>query len=795
MKKTLIGLLVLASFADMSVAQEAVTPIEQESPVMKPKKTKVGVSLRLNGTERGTVVSFRNGEIFAKASDLILLGLRPEAISGDEVSLLSLDPDVRYDKAKSTVSLTVPANMFFVQERSYLQADRPKPLDNEFGGWLNYDTRFQSVSGIAGFQSYLDGTFSTKWGVLQSQHVYNSLASSEKFKRIATSLRIDNEEEARTTILGDTYSLPGYWGTPVNFGGIRIARNFALNPPGFLTNPNYAIKGEATAPSVVEIWEGSQKTYSEKLPTGPFSISGYTPIKNGMAQVIVRDQFGNVTQQSVPLYSTPQHLADGLDAYSVELGMLKADGVYGETFLGASYRRGFNFHRIFDGIPVFEWVADAIPIATFEGRIEGLRGDMRFGMGIAVSCELGNITVSGATGQAKTSSNMGLSHAAVPIGGSVAVQNSPQSVADPSEKAPSIWQANWDRSFELGNVRANAFALFTKPSNWTPIGSSALARSSTVLGLSVVPAETMSASIVVTNSGESSEKRTSQTLSISKIISRDLSANLGLTRSDAGSVAMLSVSWNLGQAGYMSSMLSANSQSANYSGYSTDKLSSWSVGVGRDAQVSRFDGNFSSDFSRAHTFAAVSQAGNQTGYRAGISGSLLYVDGGLWLGRPINDSVVLVKSDLPDLGIKTNNLPAGRTNGQGEMVVSNLQAGRINKIEVNEREIPLGYQLNAGSTTSLVQHFGGISKVTISADKPGWMGVFTVDGVPIRAGTRVFINERQFFSSSKSVHAKNMPFGKTKVRIGDCEQEILVPDNSPKTIPKFSFDLQCKESS
>lgn len=797
MSKTFICLMVLACFTEVGFCLPMDGQAQPSIPSTKTKVKKIPVEIVLNGIEFSSLLIQRSGELYIKTEDLVSAGVRKDAFSLEEVSLIALDPNLKFDQGQSRVVLTIPASLFPETTGKLGYVQPYKRLNSQFGAWLNYDSRVQSVAGRTGFQAYLDGTVSTKWGLLRSQHVFNSLAltAEERFKRIATYLQRSDEEGRRTTILGDTYSLPGTWGTPVNFGGIRIARDFTLNPPGFLVNPNYTIKGEALTPSVVEVWEGGQRTYSERRDPGPFSISNYVPIKNGMAQVVVRDQYGNATTQEVALYSTPQHLADGLDAYSIEAGLLKRDGIYSEAYFGAGYRRGFDFGRIFGGVPLLEYASSIFPVTTLEGRVEGMKGDIRLGGGASVSSWFGNLTVSGAVGQKKDQEGVtGYAQAATTSGNSGAAVSVAPSISEINRdagKQPSIWQINFDRPFEVKSIKGNVFGLITKPTNWIPIGGSGLMRPSNMLGLSIVPSERASLSFVGTTSGDSSDKHSSKTLSLSYVLERNVTGYLSLTKSDQNSVAMLSVSYSFDKGGSVYATATKENQSLSYTGHLLDPMDNLTVNVGRDQSSTRFDGSYATDISIGRLSAAVSQSNNQTGYRAGMAGSLLFSDWNLSVGRSLNDAVVLVQSDIPNLPISLNRQPVGYTDDAGQLMLT-VPAGKINTVEVNGNLLAAGYEVNDRSSETVYQRQGDVAKVSLSANRPGWKAFFTVNGRPVPKGQVVFINDSRFISTSKGIHAENMPFGKVVVRIDRCQQELEIPQGSSKKIPVFNFDIVCK---
>ena len=120
---------------------------------------------------------------------------------------------------------------------------------------------------------------SSELGVLTTSHVGRNImgnatvfgAASSNWRRLETTFTRDFPDQNLTLRIGDTATRTGAWGRSSYFGGIQLARNFALTP-GFITQPIPTITGQSSAPSTVELYINDALRQTSKVPTGPFAI-------------------------------------------------------------------------------------------------------------------------------------------------------------------------------------------------------------------------------------------------------------------------------------------------------------------------------------------------------------------------------------------------------------------------------------------------------------------------------------------------------------------------------------------
>lgn len=749
------------------------------------------VELEVNGqtgSEMVTIVS-KADRLFVKAADLQTFGIK---LGEGYVAVDSLDRQAKFDPDALKLSINARPETFEQQVDTFRKRTEAPILENSFGAWLNYDAHLANYGQKSGIQSYLDLNLSTRWGTLVSQHAYNSLATDQPFRRLSTTFRRDDIDGMTTTEIGDTFSIPGYSGTPVRFMGVRMSSNFALKP-GFNWIPSYVLAGQATLPSTVEVWEGNRKTYSSKVAPGPFSITDYTPFSTtGDVRMIVRDTFGQEQIISQPIYSAPQQLAQGVDAFTLELGLLRNGYIYGETFFGAGYRRGFDVKSI----PLIGLAGRYIPNFTLEGRFEGIRGDTRVSAGIAFSSALGNFSAAGAvaTGNGSSGQNSLEQISVAKPYGATSIANQVSSPAYPQQKAsqqPSVVNLTWDRQLNLGDFgQISGFASAALPTNWTPIGGIAPQKRLVVLGANYAPKANLVFNYVGVVSGEKPEQVTTHTIGASTTFDGGVTAGVSFTRSESEKGVLLTFSMPLGARGSAFASVAKKGSFGNYSGWSESNQHRWSVGAGQYAGVSRLDASVFSDFQYGRLDASVSRSGENTGYRFGGSGSVAFADMDVWLGKPIAQGLVIADVGVPGVSVAANNRFVGTTNQDGKILITDLAAWRSNQVSLGE---DIGdYTANETSAKHVTPRSGGVGVVKLGINSPGYFLRLTLNGRPLGDLDEVRVGGISFpHNPITGAYIENATTGKQHVELGNCHSEITIPALKPKSENRFDFDLKC----
>jgi outer membrane usher protein len=792
LKKTIIAAAVISCFALNSEAIELVgTPVNEA----------YDFKIQVNGEKIDGFIAIdhRDGHYYISKEDLDAIGIKTEKA---EMDLLDIDPNAKINYKKATAIINAFPHLFQTRVDSFRPKIYQEVAPSGFGAWVNYDAHVVNYGKQTGLQSLLGFNVSTKWGTLTSQHSYNSIATDEPFKRLATTFRRDNLDDMTTTEIGDTTSSPGYGGTPVRIMGMRMSRNYTINP-AFNYQPNFAMKGAAALPSTVEIWEGNTKTYSKNVGAGPFAVTDYKPFSStGEARMIVRDTFGNEQVVAQPIYASPQQLAAGVDSYSMEFGMLNNGVEYTDPFFGIVYRRGFDFKTM----PLIDFLGSVIYNYTIEGRMEGTTNDARLGVGLAFASWLGNTTISGAFGQvdSKSAQDSGVPFVAdVTEGSSTPVDvtkpqvattpsrtttNSNQSyVAAEKPKLPVLLTVGWDRQLDLGSFgKVSAFASAQIPQNWTNIGALEKSRKVAYAGLAYTPTNDISFNYIGTQSTNIAKKETvtTHTVGASKTFGAWGSLGASISKNDKETSATLTFSIPLGGKGNAYASVSKDNTYVSYSGWNEINDMRWNVGAGKSGVSSQYNASVTSDFRYGRANAQVSSNNGVTGYRVGGAGSLSFADWDVWFARPITQGLVIADVGVPDIEINANNRLAGKTNSNGKVALTEISAWVPNKVSVGN----IGdYTLTNASQTTITPRLGGVSYAKLVIDKPGNFLILTVNDKEIESGLITVNGKDVHHAKGAGAYVKNLVVGKNEIKYKGCKQTIEIAADQE------NINMECKD--
>ncbi|HEX6376218.1 MAG TPA: fimbria/pilus outer membrane usher protein [Allosphingosinicella sp.] len=250
-------------------------------------------------------------------------------------------------EATQTLLLTAPPNLLEPTRLTYRAGDSAPMTPSATGGFLNYDLLGQLADGEASINGAVELGAFTPLGVGVSSFVGQWSGRGAGLVRLETNWTIDDPVRMRSLRVGDSITRGGVGAAPLRFGGIQLARNFAVQP-GFVTLPMPSLQGSAAVPSVVDIYVNNALSDSREVPPGPFEITGVPIVTgSGEVQLVVRDLLGRQTLVSQSYYAAPQLLRRGLHDFSYELGFLRSNFGrrsygYGALLVAATHRYGFS---------------------------------------------------------------------------------------------------------------------------------------------------------------------------------------------------------------------------------------------------------------------------------------------------------------------------------------------------------------------------------------------------------------------------------------------------------------------
>ncbi len=250
---------------------------------------------------------------------------------------------VAYKAENATVQLTIPADRKPAQQLS--QHGTPlSQVSPAIGGVLvNYNLATQLGDGQQATSLALDARTGGRWGVVSTTGQLDQSPNGFGMRRGMTAWQKDDLQRQQTWQAGDVYATPRIG--PVALGGIRLAKDPAALDPLTPTWPVPTLGGIALDPGQVKVLSNQAEITRQDVKAGPFTVDGRT-VALGASQtaVVVCDAYGRETAVSTArLYVAPSLLRPGLSAWEIAAGQVREDeNRYGTAGISASWAKGVN---------------------------------------------------------------------------------------------------------------------------------------------------------------------------------------------------------------------------------------------------------------------------------------------------------------------------------------------------------------------------------------------------------------------------------------------------------------------
>ncbi|ALN78284.1 type VII secretion system (T7SS), usher family protein [Lysobacter antibioticus] len=630
------------------------------------------LEVSLNHTAYGTPQPFelREGRLFASVATLRQLGFVLDGRGEAE----SLAPDslpgvaVRYDASLQRVAIDAPLSLLSLATTRLNAPGTDIPTASASPGLLfNYDLyssrddHSDSTSAFAELRVFGMGR-----GVFSQTAVTRSQRSEDEPRR-TDSVRLDSSwrwsspASMLSVSVGDVISGQLDWTRPLRLGGVRIGRDFGLQPYR-ITTPLPTFVGEVAVPSAVDLYVNGIRQYSGELPPGPFQLATIPGITGaGNAQLVVTDAFGRTRQLDFPFYAAQQLLAKGLSDWSLSLGLAREDYAlrsfaYGsEPLASADLRYG---------------VSDSF---TVEAHAEG--GDSVVNGGLGAVWLLGGAGVFSASlahGQDRNDSGWLYAAAYNWSNGRFNISADTQrthgeyrDVASRYGQAPARVSeravASWNDT-RLGSLGLSYVRLIYRDETPARYGSATWSRNFK---------SGASLSLSYNQNLDRSEDRNLY-LGFSMNFDRQLQLSASLQRNRGRDQAVLDLSRPLPGDGGFGWRLQARGGDGEEGGLAE---AGWLTSYGR----------YSLGFAR--------QGDVDYGY-ASASGSLVWMGGHVFAARNVSDAFAVVSTGRADVPVLLENRPIGRTDRDGMLLVTPLNAWQRNRIAIDPMELPADLRLD-----------------------------------------------------------------------------------------------------
>lgn len=618
------------------------------------------LTVTVNSVDKGMHVLLVDGDdVLVPRNDVADLGLSKvpgvDAGTSSSVSLTALAPAVKFtiDEKTLTVAITVAPQ--------YLEGAKVSVVDmgavaaeHTNSAFLNYAVSKDTQSPVT-----LSGEFGATLarGLLYASFSKSSLGITPGFVNWTS----DSQAKMRRIIVGDASGTAGDLGGSTEIRGVTIQRDWQLNSR-FNRQVSTSLSGIVESPSTASIYVNGLLVGTQALPPGAFNLSNIPLIAGANdVQVVIRDAFGHEQVIRKNYYHSLQALNPGLSDYSFSAGFERnAPGAttssgHGPAAFLAHYLRGFT------------------SAFTGGGDISVAQGAFDFGPSLVVASRFGQFTGEGqlshASGAGGFAGLMAYDYSGRRFGfnGEVSLET-PQysSVSLSPADDRMLFRVSGGISVPIGTRRTIGFR-FSKGRD--------------------------------RDHGSTTEFDTATTIKIARRLSLGIAYRMRNGYGGGGSGFFTTLSMPFGGGAELTS-------TTNFGG--TDAGTSVSAGrsarvdqpLGYDVMYSRTAGQsqlgYDVEYYGVHGLYSAQRitADGQTSTQLSASGSVVYIDRGMYLSRPVDDAYVVVDASLPGVVVEENNRPMGKTDRHGKLFLPDAISYYQNEVRLNSSNAPMNYSFD-----------------------------------------------------------------------------------------------------
>lgn len=701
-----------------------------QTPADDTGQQELYLEVTLNRVASGRLARFviRDEVLYASAATLVELGLRwpGSATRAGLVALRELPGvEVQYNAAGQTIALQVPVAMLDRESTrvGFTQPERPRvdPASRVPGVLFNYDLygqRSEDAGTLSGFselrvfgvgRGVLSNTLSTR---INSGNA--ALLGRHASVRLDTSWQLDLPERMISVVVGDAITGSLDWSRATRIGGVRVSRNFALQPYR-ITTPLASFAGEAALPSTVDLYIDGLRQSSQDVQPGRFQIDSVPSLNGaGQAQLVITDINGQSRLVGFSLYGTPDLLQAGLSDWSLEAGVVRRE--YGE--------RSFSYASdpVFSATGRYGW-SDAL---TLEGHTEGSGDVQQAGLGAAwlLGQRGGVLSVSLAGSRSE-----GLDGHQHGLGYQWATRMFSASVNTLRRSAGFLDLASLEGA-TLPRRTDQAFAGVSSPlGQW---GVSYVAQTNAETGRSRFASINWSR-LVAGNS----------TLSISfnrNLENRDGDSAFAFWSLPLDRLTSLSTAGRRSRNSQSLTLEANHAISGDLGGWgwrSQATLGDTRSGLAQVSQLGRF-GQWTAGLDH---FQGGNGGASTTTAFASASGGLAWMQGQTYAMRRVDDAFALVStSGVAGVPVRLENRLVGETDDNGLLLINRLNAWQLNQISIDPLQLPADMQLGSTRLEAVPQgRSGTLARFDLRRTLAVQVNLRLASGGWVPAGTPVWL--------------------------------------------------------
>lgn len=577
------------------------------------------------------------------------------------------------DRQNLTLALEVPPEQFAGSVIAAAPESRPRPVAGT-GGFVDYDLLAQAGTdldhGLSGLFEL--GAFGQPGTALSSFRA-DDLTEGPGITRLDTTLSRDVPDARTTWRLGDSIAAGGALAAPVRFGGLQYATNFAVDP-SFVTFPLPAIGGLAQQESVVDVLIDNLRRDSRSVPPGPFTLDSLPVVTGaGEVQLRVKDLLGREQVVTQPYYVSSRLLKPGLHDFSYQAGALRRDYGrssfdYGDAIAAGTHRLGMT--ESFTGEAHGEIQLDQQSLAVGGSWLLGRFGVLSGGVGASRSDEGPGVLGQAGYEYDGRRFNFGLRTRLTDDAFRQAGADGEDARVDQASVGVDL-----DRYGRLGllflhrDARRREDVTSLASTYSIPLGPGALTLRAAQL---VEPQSELALTALYT---VPLGPRRSLTTDLTK---RGDDHRAGATFRQTRGASDLGLDYRLA------------ADAGNAGNHLGARLSYQSTLGAADLEVERLD--------------------DRNSLRTGVNGSLAVVDGEVALSRRIGRAFGLVDlPGFPDVRVYLDNREAGRTDGDGRLLLPGLRPYESNRVRLAVEDLPLDAEITTAEVEAVPFERSGVT--------------------------------------------------------------------------------------
>lgn len=637
------------------------------------------LTLIVDGTNRGEVIVMVDDDdaIWIPAAALCELRLcRTGGIERDGVRYLKLaglgdSVSARLDRDAGELRLHLDAEGL-LDTTITLGGQRPADLEHASSPSLFVNYALLGDARSAAMERFTVGGAAEAGLSLGGTLAYGAITvvDTTRVVRGLTSYTVDWRSKLVRLVAGDDVVAGGALGGGGVIGGLHVARDFSIDPY-FIAQPTLTQTGVVSQPSTIEVYRDGQLIRREVVPAGPYRVEDFAGTSGADTKIVVRDAFGLTRATATSMIAPPATaLRPGLSMFDYSIGFARTLGTsfdYTCPALLAVHRLGVT------------------NLLTLGARVEAMLDRASGGASAVVT--RGRLSLE-ATAAASASSLGGSGAAALDLG--------------------------WHRHGVSLAALVRAVGDHYTTIDLAPEVDRAVAEAELTASWSITPRATVllqGAAEHMRSSGDRLRGGLTTSLQLGDarlFMSVDAARLAALWTAEATAT----LAWSWGERTTASSSASAGSTQA----LAASLGRALPAGTGWGYQVTAATGTLDSATARVVAQGGVGRVEasgewiNGAGHAGlSLSGGLVAIGGTVKPTRAVQGGFALVRV-AESAGVRTylDNQPIGRTDGDGELVLPELQANYGNRIRIDARDLPLDVSTQALERTIAPPRRGGV---------------------------------------------------------------------------------------